>query len=46
VADDGRLLLGTADGTLELLEVQPAGGRAMNAEAYLRGRGAKLGGGV
>ena len=25
---------------------QPAGGRAMDAEAYLRGRGAKLGGGV
>ena len=46
VADDGRLLLGTTDGTLELLEVQPAGGRAMDAEAYLRGRGAKLGGGV
>ena len=34
---DGRLLLGTADGALELLEVHPAGGRAMDAAAYLRG---------
>ena len=34
-AEDGRLLLGG----LELLEVQPAGGRAMDAAAYLRGRG-------
>ena len=32
--DDGRLLLGG----LELLEVQPAGGRPMDAAAYLRGR--------
>ena len=38
--DDGRLLLPCADGALELLEVQPAGGRAMDAAAYLRGRGA------
>jgi methionyl-tRNA formyltransferase len=45
-AADGRLLLGTSDGTLELLEVQPAGGRPMDAEAYLRGHAAKLGGGV
>ena len=45
-ADDGRLLLGTADGALELLEVQPAGGRPMDADAYLRGHGAKLRGGV
>ncbi|MEZ5120896.1 MAG: methionyl-tRNA formyltransferase [Solirubrobacterales bacterium] len=37
---DGRLLLGTADGTLELLEVQPPGGRPMDAAAYLRGHGA------
>jgi methionyl-tRNA formyltransferase len=35
---DGRLLFGAADGALELLEVQPAGGRPMSAEAYLRGR--------
>jgi methionyl-tRNA formyltransferase len=33
-ADSGRLFLGG----LELLEVQPAGGRAMDAAAYLRGR--------
>jgi methionyl-tRNA formyltransferase len=32
---EDRLLLGG----LELLEVQPAGGRAMDAAAYLRGRG-------
>jgi methionyl-tRNA formyltransferase len=35
---DGRLLLGG----LELLEVQPAGGRPMDAAAYLRGHGASL----
>ncbi len=34
-AADGRLWLGG----LELLEVQPAGGRPMDAAAYLRGRG-------
>jgi methionyl-tRNA formyltransferase len=34
---DGRLLLGCADGALELLEVQPPGGRSMDAAAYLRG---------
>jgi methionyl-tRNA formyltransferase len=34
-AHDGRLLLGG----LELLEVQPPGGRAMDAAAYLRGHG-------
>ena len=33
-----RLLFGTAAGALELLEVQPPGGRAMDASAYLRGR--------
>ncbi len=36
--DDGRLLFGTPDGALELLEVQPPGGRPMDAGAYLRGR--------
>jgi methionyl-tRNA formyltransferase len=36
-ASDGRLLLGCADGWLELLEVQPSGGRPMDAAAYLRG---------
>jgi methionyl-tRNA formyltransferase len=33
-----RLLLGASDGALELLVVQPPGGRAMDAAAYLRGR--------
>jgi methionyl-tRNA formyltransferase len=34
---DGRLLLGTSDGALELLEVTPPGRRPMDAAAYLRG---------
>ncbi len=38
-ARDGRLLLGCSPGVLELLVVKPAGGRAMDAGAYLRGRG-------
>lgn len=38
----GRLLLGAADGALELLEVQAAGGRPMDATSYLRGRGSRL----
>lgn len=42
-AIDGRLLLGTATGTLELLEVQPAGGRPMAAADYLRGRSPRSG---
>ena len=33
-----RLLLGTGEGALELIEVQPAGGRPMPVQAYLRGR--------
>jgi methionyl-tRNA formyltransferase len=41
-ASDGRLLFGCVDGALELLEVQPAGGRPMDAGAYLRGRPAAL----
>jgi methionyl-tRNA formyltransferase len=41
-AVDGRLLLGTPDEALELLEVQPAGGRAMEAAAWLRGQGARI----
>ncbi len=36
---DGRLLLDCAPGVLELLVVQPPGGRAMDASAYLRGHG-------
>jgi methionyl-tRNA formyltransferase len=43
-ADRGRLLYGTASGTLELLQVQPAGGRPMDAAAWLRGHAAALGG--
>lgn len=38
VAEDGRLVLGAADGVLELVEVQPPGGRAMAAADFLRGR--------
>ncbi|MGN6373810.1 MAG: methionyl-tRNA formyltransferase [Solirubrobacteraceae bacterium] len=36
-AVEGRLLYGTAQGALELLEVQPAGKRPMDAASYLRG---------
>jgi methionyl-tRNA formyltransferase len=35
---DGRLLLDCSPGVLELLVIQPPGGRAMEASAYLRGR--------
>jgi methionyl-tRNA formyltransferase len=41
VIREGRLLLGTGDGNaLELLGVQPPGGRPMAAAEYLRGYGA------
>jgi len=36
-ADGKRLLYGTAQGMLELVRVQPPGGRPMDADAYLRG---------
>jgi methionyl-tRNA formyltransferase len=36
--EDGRLVVGTVDGCLELREVQPPGGRPMAAEDFLRGR--------
>jgi len=36
---EGRLVLGCEPGGLELLEIQPPGGRAMDAAAYLRGHG-------
>ena len=39
VARDGVLLYGAAQGALELVEVQPAGKRPMEAAAWLRGRG-------
>jgi len=35
---DGRLLLDCNGGALELTEVRPPGGRAMDAQAWLRGR--------
>jgi len=38
-AAEDRLLLGCSAGTLELLEVQPPGKRAMDASAFLRGHG-------
>jgi methionyl-tRNA formyltransferase len=38
VDDPAPLSLQTPDGVLELLEVQPPGGRPMSADAYLRGR--------
>ena len=36
-ASDGRVLVGCAEGALELLEVQPPGKRPMPVEAFLRG---------
>jgi methionyl-tRNA formyltransferase len=38
-AADGRLALGCSEGALELLALQPAGGRPMQAADYLRGHG-------
>jgi methionyl-tRNA formyltransferase len=39
VSFDGTVpIIGTAEGALELLEVQPPGGRWMSGEDYLRGR--------
>jgi methionyl-tRNA formyltransferase len=50
VPDEGGLALATSDGRLILDEVQPAGGRPMSGEAFLRGRpsilGASVAGGV
>jgi len=36
---DGRLALGCSEGALELLALQPSGGRPMQAADYLRGHG-------
>ena len=41
-AADGRLYCGCGAGVLELLAVQPAGKRAMRADEFLRGYGARL----
>jgi methionyl-tRNA formyltransferase len=41
---DGRLLFGAASGALELQEVRPQGGRAMDAASWLRGHGGVLAG--
>jgi methionyl-tRNA formyltransferase len=35
---DGRLLLGCADGPLEVVELQAPGRKRMDAASYLRGR--------
>jgi methionyl-tRNA formyltransferase len=44
---EGRLLVGAGDGkAIELLSVQPPGGRPMAASDYLRGRGSALGAGA
>ena len=40
--EEGRLVWGTADGALELLEVQPPGKRPMDAASWLRGHAAQL----
>jgi methionyl-tRNA formyltransferase len=42
-ADGGRLLYGATPGAIELLEVQPAGRRPMDAASWLRGYGERLG---
>jgi methionyl-tRNA formyltransferase len=41
---DGRLLYGTASGTLKLCEVHPAGKRPMDAESWIRGYASRLDG--
>jgi methionyl-tRNA formyltransferase len=41
-AAEGRLLLGTADGALELLEVHPPGKVPMDVAAFLRGHAAEI----
>jgi methionyl-tRNA formyltransferase len=41
-AEDARLLYGCSGGSLELVEVKPPGGRAMDAGAWLRGHAGSL----
>ncbi len=41
--DGRRLLMGTADSPIELVEVQPAGGKRMTGAAWARGRQGDLG---
>jgi methionyl-tRNA formyltransferase len=41
-AAEGRLLYGACDRALELLEVQPPGGRPMDASSYMRGHGLQV----
>jgi methionyl-tRNA formyltransferase len=43
-ATDGRLLYGATGGALELCEVHPQGKRPMDAQAWIRGYGDRLGG--
>lgn len=43
VFEEGRLLLGVADGAVELREVQPEGKRTMPGPDWARGRGGDLG---
>ena len=42
--DGGRLLYGCAGGALELIRVQPAGGRPMDGADYVRGHAGELAG--
>ncbi|HEX2234473.1 MAG TPA: methionyl-tRNA formyltransferase, partial [Thermoleophilaceae bacterium] len=42
--ENGKLLYGASSGALELLQVQPAGGKAMDAAAWLRGHSAAIAG--
>ena len=41
--DEGRLWCWAPDGRVELLQVQPAGKRAMDARAWMQGRAGRLG---